>query len=30
LLATRDTVRRIDDAVGVDPTDFERGYPKLV
>jgi hypothetical protein len=29
-LPTRDTVRRIRDAVGVDPTDFESGYPKLV
>ena len=25
-----DTVRRIHDAVGVDPIDFESGYPKLV
>jgi hypothetical protein len=30
LLATRATVRGIHDAVGVDPADFERGYPKLV
>jgi hypothetical protein len=25
-----DTMRRIHDAVGVDPIDFESGYPKLV
>jgi hypothetical protein len=25
-----DTMRRIDDAVGVDPIDFESGYPELV
>jgi len=25
-----DTMRRIHDVVGVDPIDFESGYPKLV
>jgi hypothetical protein len=25
-----DTMRRIHDAVGVDPINFESGYPKLV
>jgi hypothetical protein len=28
--ARDDTMRRIHDAVGVDPIDFESGYPKLV
>jgi hypothetical protein len=30
LAGESDTMRRIHDAVGVDPIDFESGYPKLV